>query len=121
MTTTPRLHTQAAQFCKHHIGQDCFCSFSSSDWPAFYAFCYLLQFYLHGGGEAAIYAMKATLRGAQTRKSVLRCFVQAIPGVLNWSDVAKLWPRITDDDEARTLPAVDRDSEVVKLHRWVAP
>lgn len=117
------LHRKMVDFCKYHLGKECFASFTGQDVPTWNAFVYLLQCYAHGGGEPALLALKATVRCAQGRESVLRVFVQAIPGVLDWGDVARLWPMIVgetylDDIQrpARDLFAIER-TEVVRGNR----
>lgn len=109
------LHEQMVKFCKYHLGKDCFAPLTGGDWPAWTAFVYLLQCYAHGGSENAFSAMRATLRCAQRTEPVLRVFVQAIPGVMDWGDVARLWPRLVepierdvDGQDLRTLYAVER-------------
>ncbi len=109
------LHEQMVQFCKHHLGKECFAPLTGQDWPAWTAFVYLLQCLAHGGGDTAIAAMRATVASAQRTEAVLRVFAQAIPGVMDWGDVARLWPRIADGIttygglDARTLFAIERN------------
>lgn len=114
------LHREVARFVQHHLGKDCFAPHTGTDWPAWRAFVYLVECYSHGGGDHAIAAMRATVRCAQPHEKVLRTFVQAIPAIMDWGDVARLWPQIGDvwlrDGEdpscdARQLTAIER-SEV---------
>jgi hypothetical protein len=130
------LHLQTVQFCRYHLGKHCFGPFTGQDIPAWNSFVYLLQCYSHGGGELAIDAMRAVVRCAQPSKVILEVFVQAIPGVLDWGDVAKLWPEVAHGlsvagQPAYTLQAVER-SEVyrkasnavevtTRRHGWQAP
>lgn len=119
------LHEQMVQFVKYHLGKDCFAPFTGTDYPAWAAFVYLLQCFAHGGGDTAIAAMRQTIATVQHSGAVLRVFVQAIPGVMDWGDVARLWPRIAegvqvigwrergDTSDARYLYAVER-SEVYR-------
>jgi hypothetical protein len=109
------LHKDAQKFCRYHIGKDCFAPFTGQDSPAWTAFVYLLECYSHGGGDEAITAMRATIRCAQLRWSVLSVFVQAIPAVMDWGDVARLWPRLVEPIEhdingqdIRALYAIER-------------
>lgn len=118
------LHLEVARFCKWHLGKDCFAAFTGQDLPAWKAFVYLLQCFAHGGSVSAIAAMQHVVRCAQPRADILRVFVQAIPAVLDWQDVARLWPGIVagvalDDltsDRAQTLTAIER-TEVVRGNR----
>lgn len=109
-------HLQMRDFCHYHLGKGCFAPFTGTDYPAWNAFAYLLQCYSHGGGNTAIAALRQTLATAQHTEAVLRAFVQVIPGALDWSDVAKLWPVIACDvtiedkpgEHASTLYAIER-------------
>lgn len=89
---------------------------------------YLLQCFAHGGGDEAIAAMRATVQCAQSTHAVLRVFVQAIPGVMDWQDVARVWPKISPPNSPSDLFAIER-SEVyrgdskhveVDIQRWRA-
>lgn len=127
------LHHEVATFVLHHLGKGCFSPMTGQDWPAWRAFVYLVECYTHGGGHDAITAMRATVRCAQPHEDVLHTFVQAIPAIMDWGDVARLWPRVADGIlvrdrhhlDARLLTAVER-SEVGRnglggkrrLHGW---
>jgi hypothetical protein len=97
VSTRPKpLHQEVAKFVEYHLERGCFAPFTGQDFPAWRAFVYLLECYSHGGGESAIAAMRATVRCAQPHERVLRCFVQAIPAVMDWGDV-RLWTKIAGD------------------------
>lgn len=131
------LHQEVAKFVIFHLGKGCFVPFTGTDWPAWRAFVYLVQCYSHGGSENAIAAMRATVRCAQPSADILRCFVQAIPAVMDWGDVARLWPRISEDirlhtydrgDDVRQIAAYERamgrdekPTDNVRLHGWSSP
>ena len=95
-TKTKPLCQDVVHFVRHHLGKDCFAPLTGGDWPAWHAFVHLVQAYAHGGGQNAIAAMRCTVKCAQPTTAVLRCFVQAIPAVMDWSDVARLWPLVGD-------------------------
>lgn len=105
MSRTQPLDKEIQVFCRYHLGKGCFAPFTGQDWPAWQAFVYLLRCYSTGGGDAAIVAMRATLDAAQHTESILSVFVQAIPGVLDWGDVARLWPKICDRIYVKGAPA----------------
>jgi hypothetical protein len=88
------LHQEVAKFVEFHLGRGCFAPLTGQDWPAWKSYVYLVQCYSHGGGESAIAAMRHTVRCAQAHERVLRCFVQAIPAVMDWGDVRRLWPQV---------------------------
>jgi hypothetical protein len=90
-------HIEATRFVTHHLGKGCFAPFTGQDYPAWRAFVYLVECYANGGGLGAIEAMQFTVRCAQLHERVLRCFVQAIPAVMDWGDVRRLWPQIARD------------------------
>lgn len=132
MSARPKpLHREVALFVEHHLRKGCFAPHTGQDWPAWRAFVYLVECYSHGGGHDAIIAMPATVRCAQRREDILRTFVQTIPAVMDWGDVAHLWPRIADGillpdgSDPRLIAAVER-CEVgknglgnkVRLHGW---
>lgn len=91
------LHLEISKFVRYHLGKDCFAPLTGQDHPAWCSFVYALQCYAHGGGDEAIAAMRAAVLCTQRTDSVLCVFVQAIPGVLEWTSVATLWPRIAGD------------------------
>lgn len=106
------LHEQMKTFCRYHLGKDCFAPFTGTDYAAWAAFCYLLQCYTFGGGDRALDGLKATVRSAQPREAVLLVFVQTIPGVMDWGDVARLWPKIVEGlrgVDALYLHAIERE------------
>jgi hypothetical protein len=127
------LHHEVATFVMHHLGKGCFAPHTGVDWPAWRSFVYLVECYAHGGGDYAIIAMRGAVRCAQPHADVLRTFAQAIPAVMDWGDVARLWPRVAEGIlvrnmhqlDARLLTAVER-SEVgrnglggkKRLHGW---
>jgi hypothetical protein len=129
------LHQEVAKFVEWHLGRGCFAPHTGQDWPAWRGFVYLVECYSHGGGEAAIAAMRATVRCAQPHGLVLRTFVQAIPAVMDWGDVRRLWPQIaegiqierdvyTPSIDARELHAIERTilsdkSERIAHHGWL--
>lgn len=96
------LHQEVAKFVEHHLERGCFAPFTGQDHPSWRAFVYLLECYSHGGGAHAITALRATVRCAQPTERVLRCFVQAIPAVMDWGDVRRLWPKVVED----VLPSI---------------
>lgn len=108
------LHLEMVKFCKYHRGKDCFAPFTGQDWPAWKAFVYLLECYSHGGGKKALDAMLVAVSCAQHTDAVLRVFVQAIPGVMDWGDVARIWPHVAEcirtetGRDARELYAIER-------------
>lgn len=81
-------------FVKAHLGKDCFAAFTGTDSRAWSAFVYLVELYSVSGQTQALDAMRWTVRCAQRKEDVLRVFVQAIPAVMDWGDVARLWPTI---------------------------
>jgi len=91
------LHQEIAKFVEFHLGKGCFAPMTGQDFPAWRAFVYLIECHAHGGGSRTIQALRATVRCAQQNERVLRCFVQAIPGVMDWGDVRRLWPQIAHD------------------------
>ncbi len=95
MTNKP-LDKELQVFCRYHLGKGCFAPFTGQDFPAWQAFVYLLRCYAHGGNESAIAAMRATLDCVQHTEAVLSVFVQSIPGVLDWGDVGRIWPKLCD-------------------------
>lgn len=105
MTRSQSLEREIQVFCKYHLGKACFAPFTGQDWPAWKAFVYLLQCYSHGGGDSALAAMRMTLDATQHSEPVLRVFVQAIPGVMDWGDVARMWPKICDRIYVKGVPA----------------
>lgn len=104
-----KLLSDTVKFCRYHLGKYCFAPLTGGDWPAWSAFVYLVQCYSHGGGTDAIAAMRATVRCAQRTEAVLGVFVQAIPAVMDWGDVARLWPQITPGEYLRDAkrPAIE--------------
>lgn len=97
MARSPRpkpLIDETRKFVEYHLGKGCFAPHTGQDWPAWCAFVYLVQCWCHGGGDAAVDAMKATVACAQPTTEILRTFVQAIPAIGDWSHVRELWPRV---------------------------
>lgn len=128
MAKQPNLPNEVKQFCRWHLGRDCFAPMTGQDWPAWNAFVHLVQCWTHGGGEHAIEAMKATVRCAQPTSAVLRCFVQAIPAVGDWCHVRELWPKIASGlavesapVDAREMFAVERGEQRIWHHGLNAP
>lgn len=124
---TKPLHQEVAKFVTFHLGKGCFAPHTGCDWPAWRAFVYLVECYSHGGGQDALLAMRATVRCAQPHAKVLRTFTQAIPAVMDWGDVRRLWPqaaegiRLRDMNQfdARQLTALERsDHHPTRLHGW---
>jgi len=112
------LHDEMKTFVRWHLGKGAFAPLTGQDWPAWIAFVHLLQCYSHGGGDHAIAAMRATVRCAQPTIDVLACFVQAVPGVLDWSNVKELWPRVAEGIKLRrygTILAGDRTGDNATL------
>lgn len=106
---------QASVFVKAHLGKDCFAPLTGTDYRAWSAFVYLVECYSVSGQTQALDAMRWTVRCAQAKADVLRVFVQSIPAVMDWGDVARIWPTIVrggpNDELARsgfdTLAAVE--------------
>ena len=89
-------HVEAVHFVRHHLGKGCFAPLTGCDWSAWRAFVYLVECYSHGGAQHAISAMRETIRCAQANEDVLCTFVQTIPAVMDWGDVARIWPKIAE-------------------------
>lgn len=85
---------QVRFFVKAHLGKDCFAPFTGTDARAWSAFVYLVECYSVSRQTQSLDAMRWTVRCAQLKEDVLRVFVQTIPAVMDWGDVATLWPTI---------------------------
>ena len=97
-------YKDAITFCKWHLGKHCFAPLTGQDWPAWIAFCYLLQCWGRGGGETAVLAMRLTVASAQSKQNVREVFLQAIPAMLDWSHARELWPQLVDGDDQNMTP-----------------
>jgi hypothetical protein len=125
-TRKKALVDEVTVFVRYHLERGCFGPLTGQDWPAWRGFVYLLQCYSHGGGQDALAAMAATVRCAQSTENVLRVFVQAIPAVMDWGDVAKIWPFIAHDirlrgekGDAREIVALEKtEGYPTRLHGW---
>lgn len=105
MASKPKpAHQQAMVFVKYHLGdKHCFAPFTGQDWPAWIAFCYLLQCWGSGGGHAAIRALRETLCCAQAKTDVMQIFVQTIPAMLDWGHVEEIWSQLLPDNPHREI------------------
>lgn len=116
VATQAVLHKDAIKFCRHHLGKGCFAPFTGGDWPAWIAFCYLLQAYGAGcayGRADRLDAMRACLKLAHHRK-LYPVFVQAIPAILDWSHVDEIWSGLLPiDDPDYGLQPVGEDRVIV--------
>jgi hypothetical protein len=118
VTARPKpLHVEAVHFVRHHLGKGCFAPHTGCDWAAWRSFVYLVECYSFGGSQHAIAAMREVVRAAQPREDILITFVQAIPNVIDWGDVARLWPLVADgivlrgdehSRDPRQLTAIER-------------
>lgn len=85
----------ASEFIRARLGKRCFAPMTGTDWKAWHAFVHLLTLWGYTLNPSAVDAMRATVACAQTRhEDVMQIFVQTIPAVLDWGDVARLWPQI---------------------------
>jgi hypothetical protein len=85
----------ASEFCRAHLGRHAFAPLTGTDWRAWHAFVHLLELWGVSRDPRALDAMRSTIACAQTRhEDVMQIFVQTIPAMLDWSDVAALWPKI---------------------------
>lgn len=90
------LEKEMAIFVKAHMGKGIFAPFTGTDYAAWKAWCHLIALYGRSGDVVAIDALRSTLRCAQRKECIWEVFVQSIPGVLDWSDVKDLWPKIVE-------------------------
>ena len=126
MASQKPLHRDAEIFVRHHLGRQAFAGFTGTDYPAWRAFCYLVQAWCSGGSVHAIDAMRAALRCAQAKKDVWEVFVQAIPAVADWCHVRELWPQVVEGIESvprgidipQTMCALQRGSGDEIVRRW---
>lgn len=88
----------AAAFIRGHLGRGAFAPLTGTDTRAWHAFVYLLELYGSTRSQLALDALRqcyaCTLRGYGEQVNVAEVFRQTIPAMLDWSDVAKLWPLI---------------------------
>lgn len=104
--TKPKPSTTVAQdFVRAHLGRGAFAPLTGTDWRAWSAFVYLLELYGVSRDPRSVDAMRATLACAQA--SVMDIFIQTIPAILDWYNVAELWPQIAPERAARELAAID--------------
>lgn len=91
-------YKDAMKFCHHHLGKGCFAPHTGQDMQAWIAFVYLLEMYARGddrGRAAAIKAMRILVtEGTQDSYAIHETLCQAIPAVLDWTDVHKIWPQL---------------------------
>lgn len=116
---------RAAGFVRAHLGARAFEAFTGTDFPAWQAFCHLLELYGREPTDLAIVALASCLALAQATDGVLLPFVQSIAGVLDWGYVRQLWPRIVAELGEQRLPpgaslysAIERDCHGNILRRW---
>jgi fermentation-respiration switch protein FrsA (DUF1100 family) len=117
----PKPSTQvASEFVRAHLGKHAFAPLTGTDWRAWYAFVYLLELYGVSRDPRSIHAMKSTLACAQA--SVMDIFIQTIPAMLDWCNVAELWPLIRPAGVADNLAAIDvaEDGHVYRSYRGAA-
>jgi hypothetical protein len=85
----------ARDFCRYHLGRDCFAPFTGQDFSAWHAFVYLVEAWCRGdapGRDAAIVAMEHTLAIAQRKSDIHQVFLQTIPAVGDWDHQHDIWP-----------------------------
>lgn len=91
----------ASEFIRAHLGRGAFAPLTGTDWRAWNAFVYLLELWGVSRDPRVLDAMRSTLACAQTwHEDVMQIFVQTIPAMLDWSDVAVLWPKIAPPEIA---------------------
>jgi len=91
----------AAEFIRAHLGRDAFAPLTGTDWRAWHAFVHLVELWGVSRDPRALDAMRACLACAQVRhEDVMQIFVQTIPAMLDWGDVAAIWPRIAPSEVA---------------------
>ena len=85
----------ASEFIRAHLGRGAFAPLTGTDWRAWRAFVHLVELWGVSRDVRCLDAMRATVACAQTRNvDVMQVFVQTIPAMLDWCDVAVLWPRV---------------------------
>ena len=85
----------ASEFIRAHLGRNAFAPLTGTDWRAWRAFVHLVELWGVSRDPRALDAMTHCIACAQTRHDdVMQVFVQTIPAMLDWSDVARIWPRI---------------------------
>lgn len=102
MATRPKTSEKiASEFVRGHLGRGAFAPLTGTDWRAWKAFVYLVELWGVSRDPRALEAMRATVACAQTRhEDVMKVFVQTIPAMLDWCDVAILWPKIAPPEIA---------------------
>ena len=111
----------AMYFVRYHLGKGAFAPLTGTDWRAWNAFVHLLELYGVTRAKRAIDALIAcyacTIRGYGEQSNVADVFRQTIPAMLDWSDVAVLWPQISVGGNRWTQTAFDRDEYKAALRR----
>ncbi|HEY1554769.1 MAG TPA: hypothetical protein VGF94_08045 [Kofleriaceae bacterium] len=97
--------TVAQQFVRAHLGRGAFAPLTGTDWRAWNAFVYLLELWGVSRDPRSVDAMRSCLACAQA--SVMGLFIQTIPAVLDWCNVAQLWPQIAPANADSDLAALD--------------
>ncbi len=113
-------YKQIVDFCTYHLGKGCFAPHTGYDWSAWVAFVYLCEAYArgdHAGRPAAIAAMREILAGVQNDEQIHQTFAQAIAGVLDWSDVPRIWPQLQSNWHVRAVDRPPTEAERAKHRR----
>jgi hypothetical protein len=85
----------ASEFIRAHLGRNAFAPLTGTDWRAWRAFVHLVELWGVSHDPRALEAMRSCIACAQTRhEDVMQIFVQTIPAMLDWCDVAILWPKV---------------------------
>lgn len=106
----------AQQFVRAHLGRGAFAPLTGTDWRAWHAFVYLLELWGVSRDPRAVEAMRSCIACAQT--SVMDVFIQTIPAMLDWCDVAVLWPKISPPNAHTALAALDVADDGRVLRRY---
>lgn len=86
------------EFISHHRGKFWSAPFVGSTMPAFWAYCYMLDAYARADGREAPHLLNAMREiVAMLQESELPAAQMAIPALLDWTDVERIWPRIAPE------------------------